>query len=180
MRTLLGAAALALLLGGCANRLPLGAPARPVGTRFVRCEARDLEPCVAEPECEEPGRNKLTLYLGGTYPDGEDVEQTFGIDYERRFGRRLGAMLFTDLAIGEIEKQAFGVALVVHPIEPLLVYAGPGFEREKDHFTALLRVGAAWELEVGKHVTIGPEVFVDLFADEDPSLSIGIALGYDW
>ena len=91
---------------------------------------------------------------------------------------------------GGFREDLFAFTAVAHPWHGLKFPAGPGFEHElKHHETTegeavhheatrkLLRLGAGYDFEVGKHMTIGPDFAFDLLKGEKVFV-YGITIGF--
>jgi len=119
-------------------------------------------------------RHHVALFLGATHTDEED-EFSIGVDYEYRLNPLLGLGGIAEYTGGEHETAIAAAALFIHPFKMLRLVLGPGFEFEGDEKEFLLRVGAAYQILVGK-LTLAPELNVD-FVDGNENLVYGISLG---
>jgi len=139
-------------------------------------------------------KNGVFLFLGGTTESTSDdptTSFTLGVEYERRFSRRVGVAVAAEAVLsGEGREALFGLLLVLHPVGGLGLAAGPGMEIGKDHqaehgeeggddteVSAAFRVGVLYDFEVGSRYTIAPAVFIDFIDGKDPALVWGVELG---
>lgn len=131
-------------------------------------------------------------HFGGLLAGSHNTEKnglTVGGDYEFRFVKQFGVMATGEYVGGGFREDLFAFTGVVHPWKGLKLQAGPGFERElKKHETAgepvhgeatraLFRVGGGYDIEVGKHMTIGPDIAVDFLKGEKVFV-YGITIGF--
>lgn len=188
MRNVLALAA-ALVLTGCATRLPTTAPssvaasdatatpARGLETRFVRCETEGM---VKEYEAEEERlrHHKLNLFLGYTGERGHGGGQTVGLDYLYRFNEHWGVGAFIDLAAGGMKTRVLGAGLDFHPIEAVFLFVGPGVEWVDGESQGLIRVGTGYEIELGERLSTGPALYIDFLEDGEFAWVAGVLLSY--
>ena len=133
-----------------------------------------------EHEGHERHKHHLGLFLGGAtkFEKHEDDESGFsiGLDYEYRFTRRWGVGgLLEGVLTADHRDLAFAVPLSFHPVDPLKLSAGPGFETDGDHTEFMFRFSLAYGFEVRKY-TLSPEVAVDL-TEEAETLVFGFSIG---
>lgn len=117
---------------------------------------------------------------------------TVGGDYEFRFVRQFGVMATGEYVGGGFREDLFAFTGVVHPKKGLKLQAGPGFERELNRHEpagaeseavhheatrALFRIGGGYDIEVGKHMTIGPDIAVDFLKGEKVFV-YGVTIGF--
>jgi hypothetical protein len=133
---------------------------------------------------EHPGHDRhkhhLGLFLGGAtkFEDHGHTETGFsvGLDYEFRFARKWGVGgLLEGVLTADVRDLAFVVPLSFHPVDPLKLSAGPGFETDGDHTEFMFRFAAAYGFEVRRY-TLSPEVSVDL-TEEAETLVFGFSVG---
>ena len=137
-------------------------------------------------------------HFGGLLAGSHNTEKngfTAGGDYEFRFVRQFGVMATGEYVGGGFREDLFALTAVVHPWHGLKLQAGPGFEHELNrhevageagsevlHHEAtrkLLRIGGGYDIEVGKHMTIGPDIAVDFLKGEKVFVyGITIGLGF--
>jgi len=101
----------------------------------------------AEPE-SKVGSHVVNLFVGGS-SERSDGGFTLGAEYAYRFRPKWSVGAFGEYTWGDLNAVALGAAVFFFPIEPLALMAGPGVEFEDGKAEALLRIGAAWEFEVG-------------------------------
>jgi hypothetical protein len=163
-----------------AHRLPAALVA---GALVVSGEAWAQEPPahageVGE-EVEHP--NELALVLAGTYEhESEKGYFTFGIEYERRIGRRFEVGVACEY-VTDVDAFILVGTFEFRPVPALKLFAGPGFESrpeeaEEHHEPAsrepgrkaelLLRMGAGYSIELGRRYSITPFIAFDLLAGE--------------
>ena len=153
------AAALALLLGASACAVP-GA-----GRSAPRAAARPPE----EPsgEASVRGEQTLNLYLGGALQADEREGYTFGGEYEYRLNEAFGVGAFAE-SVAKVERVfASGALLYWHPVGDWVLLTGPGYERAEGEWSPILRVGAAYEIELGGGLFLTPELSFDFSEGED-------------
>lgn len=134
-------------------------------------------------------------HFGGLLAGSHNTEKnglTVGGDYEYRFVRKFGVMATGEYVGGGFREDLFAFTAVVHPWKGLKLQAGPGFERELNRKEAeiaegetltnsanraLFRIGGGYDIEVGKHMTIGPDFAVDILKGEKVFV-YGITIGF--
>jgi len=171
---------LALVLAACAST-PAAAPWPPhsalsdpvvSGEGEVRVEE---EPGgKAEPE-SKVGSHVASLFVGGSSERGEGGF-TVGAEYAYRFRPKWSVGAFGEYTAGSLDAVALGAAVFFFPIEPLALMAGPGVEFEDGAAEALLRVGAAYEFEVGE-IILAPGVYVDIVNGGRKVIIAGLNIG---
>jgi hypothetical protein len=143
-----------------------------------------------------PPRHVAGIFLGGTDPEEGNTEFTFGAEYEFRFAQRFGVGLVYERTndghdsahddghghVVEVEEDvSVGIfALHLHPIHALRLTAGVGMEYGSHiEDEELVRVGAAYDFELGQGFALAPTVNVDL-VDGDKAVVFGITLSRHW
>lgn len=145
-----------------------------------------------EPTAEHFHRNHVAIVLGATTPlDNESNSTAFtvGADYERLFTRVVGARLAVDFTGRNHSRNGLiALELVVRPIPPLALLAGPGLEfveKEETHNGAtsteretetVFRVGGSYDFAVGP-LTIGPIAILDFLGETKTNFVFGISTG---
>ncbi len=127
-----------------------------------------------DPEGELEHLNELALALAGTYEDEEGFF-TVGLEYQRRIVEPLGVAGVVEYVSGK-GSWVFVVPVVWHPYKGLELLAGPGFEREDGENDGLVRVGAAYSVEIRERYAITPFVEVD-FIGRDEAVVFGSTFG---
>jgi len=111
------------------------------------------------------------LRLGGEYE--RDWDEDWGLLNERF---SVGALV--DYNIGEGEEAVFlAPQITYHPEPPVRFVLAPGFEFGDDESEFLLRIGMAYEFEIGHDLSIAPEVFVDTASGENNGV-LALAFGF--
>lgn len=124
--------------------------------------------------------NALEAFLGGTYEDGDEGDEsgfTLGLTYERRLSTLIGVGAFWEYAFGDFDKWSLGAPLFIHPYRGFRVALAPGLEHRDGEDEFLFRTGLGYEFELDERWIIMPEVAVD-FVDGDESYVFGVSLGY--
>ncbi len=137
-------------------------------------------------------RNHVAIVLGATTPLDKEVNSTaftIGADYERLFTRVVGARLAIDFTGSNHTRNGLiALELVVRPVPPLALVAGPGLEfvdKEETHdgvmtteheTDAVFRVGASYDVALGP-MTIGPTALLDFLGETKTNLVFGVATG---
>lgn len=140
-------------------------------------------PLAAQHESQENGeehRHHVAMLAGASHNTKKDGS-TIGADYEYRFLHRLGLLASFEYVGGDFREDLFAFAAAWHPWKGLRLIAGPGFDRElrgkgegehtpaaESHskYRSLFRTGAAYEFHIRDHLTIGPEIAVDVLKGE--------------
>jgi len=171
---------LALALAACASTPPAApwpthaALSDPVVSGEGEARVEEEPGGKAEPE-SKVGTHVATLFVGGSAERGEGGF-TIGAEYAYRFRPKWAVGAFGEYTAGSLNAVALGAAVFFFPIEPLALMAGPGVEFEDGEAEALLRVGAAWEFEVGE-VILAPGVYVDFVNGGRQVLVAGLNIG---
>jgi len=140
----------------------------------------------AHEAAEEPGehfhKNHLALFFGATEAEehhGEkgDPDFTVGVDFERRLSPLFGVGGLFDWVVEGRREFLIGPIGFLHPSKGLKLFAAPCYQhiREGDEDNFVLRVGAAWDFEIGKY-SLAPNVIYD-FAGEHDFLVLGVTIG---
>jgi len=132
-------------------------------------------------EVDHHHKHHFGLFLGGAtrFEEHHDNETgfTIGLDYEYKPLPKWGVgALVEGVAFGDNHRDlAFAFPVSFHPIEPLKLAAGPGFETSGSHTEFMVRVSAAYGFEIGKF-TLSPEIAVD-FVEGAQTLVFGFSIG---
>ncbi len=115
---------------------------------------------------------------------------SFGLDLEYWFSHRLGIGLHNDLELMvfevETEKDVFverdfpmlvTIDMLWKPWRGLVIYGGPGIEFEPSEHYYVGRLGAEYEIPIGKHWDIFPTMFYDYRRGAYNTFSIGLGIG---
>ena len=137
-------------------------------------------------------RNHAAIVLGATTPLDKEVNATaftIGADYERLFTRVVGARLALDFTGGNHSRNGLvALELVVRPVPPLALVAGPGLEfvdkeetrngvmTTEQETDTVFRVGASYDFAVGP-LTIGPTAILDFLGETKTNFVFGVATG---
>ena len=110
------------------------------------------------------------LFFGGAtrYESEKSSETGFaiGLEYEYRFAPKWSVGgLVEGVSFNDSHRDlAFAFPVNFHPIAPLKLSVGPGFELEGDRTEFMVRFSAAYAFPIGKF-TLTPEVSVDVLKD---------------
>lgn len=145
-----------------------------------------------EHSAEEYHRHHIAALVSGS-DSGEKNGFTIGGDYEFRFARPIGVTVTGEYVGGSFREDLVAFTATAHPWRGLKLQAGPGFDHElRRHETesaegeevahhkvnrALFRVGAGYDIEVGKNMTIGPDFAYDILKGEKVFV-YGITIGF--
>lgn len=112
-----------------------------------------------------------------------------GLDYEYFFNHKYGIGLFTDLELSSysvedehheyIERNFAFVSALVFLYEPMIgwaLFAGPGYEFEKDHGFPLVKIGSELSKNFQDGWSIGVGASVDI-KEVNSSFSFGLTVG---
>lgn len=122
------------------------------------------------------GSHVVSFFVGGSSERGDGGGATLGAEYAYRFRPKWSVGAFGEYTAGHLDATALGAAIFFFPIEPLALMAGPGVEFEDGDGEALLRVGAAWEFEVGQ-IILAPGVYVDFVNGGRKVIVAGLNIG---
>jgi len=170
------------------------------GTAFVWALGLLLLPLPGTLPAEEgepgPGtieyRHRAELFLGVAHENEQSRDEfAAGLAYEYRVGSLLGVGGFVEHAGQQEDTWTFGVPLFVHPYKGLRFLLAPGWEckevkaegdggagsaeRENEQ-SFLVRVGVAYEFEVGRW-SLTPEFNADFIEGGHQVLVYGVSLG---
>lgn len=144
-----------------------------------------------EHAAEHYHRHHFAALLSGSH-SGVKNGFTIGGDYEFRFARSLGFTVTGEYVAGDFREDLVAFTATVHPWKGLKLQAGPGFDHElrrheAEHVEeaqvhhkvnrALFRVGAGYDFELGKHMSIGPDFAYDILKGERVFV-YGITIGF--
>jgi hypothetical protein len=131
--------------------------------------------------------NHIARITGLAYEETDDghYENGYvsGIDYIRQFSEHWGWGVAFELEVFGNDQKRHGVLAVpvsYFPGNRWRLFAAPGIEfRERgDPDKAMFRIGAGYELELGKHFTLAPAAQIDFVAGGTRVYVIALALGY--
>ncbi len=123
-------------------------------------------------------RHGTELFIGNTHDDGEDGF-TVGLGYEYRLNQLFGIGGIVEYAGGDFEEWTLAVPFILHPYKEwrFLVAPGVAIPTNDEHDDFLIRVGAAYEFEIGKKWALVPAFNVN-FVDNKEVLTFGLGFGY--
>jgi len=122
----------------------------------------------------ESGRNKATLFVGGTFEGSEESAVALGIEYERRLNQSFGVGATVEYSFGKLDSLVVVVPLVYHTGR-WAFWAGPGIKRADHENEFLVRVGGEYGFEIGGGWELAPQVNVDYAAGW--AWVVGVGLG---
>ena len=146
----------------------------------VLCGAQAVD--AEEPHWEEHPHH-ISLLVAGT-DDDEETAFTLGVDYEYRVSEFLGLGAVLEYATEDIDATTALVVADLHIWRGLAIQTGPGVERidgddgNSDETEAIYRIGALYELEVGRY-TVSPQIHYDFSSGED-AVVFGLAFGFSF
>ncbi|MEO1023724.1 MAG: hypothetical protein AAFW89_14365 [Bacteroidota bacterium] len=126
-------------------------------------------------------------------PMGSDVLilPTIGIDMEYWINRHWGIGFHNDIELetfevrtveGEFVEREFPLVVTLDalwmPENHWVVVAGPGFEIAPHETYELFRLGLEYEVELGNHVDVSPNLIYDIRRNAFDTFSYGIGIGY--
>ena len=129
-----------------------------------------------KPDQEEASRHRVELFLGDTHDEGEDAFSV-GLAYEYRLNKLIGLGLFWEVETEDFDQWSVGVPLFLHPYRGLRFQVAPGIEHKEGDKEFLVRLGVAYEFEMGGSWSLTPEFNVD-FVDGEEAAVFGVSLGY--
>jgi len=124
----------------------------------------------------ETGGNSVEVFIGGTHSDDDDTELSLGIAYERRFNGKVGLGGLVEYT--KSREWVLAVPLYFHATESWKLFAAPGVEIEDGGSEFLVRLGTAYEFEMGGW-TLAPELSFD-FVDSEVKTIIGLNFGFEF
>lgn len=142
----------------------------------------------AEEEEHHLPHDHLALLVGVAYEEESDSHNedgyVAGLEYIRQFHEHWGlgaAFEFNSFGGDTMKRQAVLVIPVSYfPAERWRLFAAPGIEfrdrREPDK--AVLRVGAGYEFEIGRHMTFSPEFQIDFVSGGTKVYVFLLTFGY--
>jgi len=143
----------------------------------------------------EEAKHRIAFVLGHSYVSLENDEilsiPTFGLDYEYWFSNHWGIGIFSDIELitnevspsveGNIVERETPLVLTLdvvwNPIEHVEFVLGPGVVFEKGRTNKIVRVGVEYDLTLGHHWDVAPNLFYDQIFDGGYAISIGIGIG---
>ncbi len=164
-----GAACLGLVL---ALPAPAAEPEKPAGHA-----SEEHSEHTEHGEHDEHGhhRHHLAVFIGDSRVEGED-SFTLGVEYEHRLRSRWAVGAILEHAAKELDADVLVATVAFHPRKGWKLLAGPGVERAHGDNEFLVRVGVAYEFEVGK-VSLGPVYQID-FVDDEEIQVFGLNVGW--
>lgn len=121
----------------------------------------------------ESGRNKATLFVGGTFEGGEERAGALGIEYERRLSRSFGVGATVEYSFGKLDSLVVVIPIVYHAGR-WAFWSGPGIKRADHESDFLVRVGGEYGFEVGGGWEVAPQMNVDYAAGWAWVIGVGI------
>lgn len=125
---------------------------------------------------KEESKNEISIFVGGT-SNSDATAFTLGVDYQHRFSKVFGFGGLVDYAMGDIQSVLVAPAVYLHAWKFEFTVA-PAAEFSESDIKAVLRLGAAYEIELKKFL-ISPSVFFDTERNESPSWVYGLSFGFD-
>lgn len=143
----------------------------------------------------EEAKHRVAVVLGHSYVSLDNNEilsiPTFGLDYEYWLSNHWGVGVFSDVELitnevsptvdGSVVEREYPVVLTLdvlwNPIEHVEFVVGPGVVIEKGEIEKILRLGVEYDLALGHHWDVAPNVFYDQKIEGGYALSIGIGIG---
>ncbi len=125
--------------------------------------------------------HELAVFIGGAtrHDDGtfDDTGMAISLEYEYRFAPKFGVGAVVEWVVFADEHRdfAFAVPLFWHPLDGLILSAGPGFETDGGHETFLVRFGVAYLFHV-RNFTLSPIVSLSMTSGAN-TLVYGFAIG---
>jgi hypothetical protein len=127
----------------------------------------------------------LAIFVGygSETKSGHEDENGFalGLEWEYRFHEKWGPGAVVEvLGQDTIRDVILVVPISFHPGGHWRLFAGPGIEftSKKDKFA--FRLGAGYEIPIGSHWSLAPEIYVDLIESGENTWVGGLALGYEF
>ena len=122
---------------------------------------------------------------GAETKKGKPDENGFalGLEYELRFHHNWGVgAVFEALGKDTLRDAAVVVPVSLHPGGKWRLFAGPGMEflEEKNKKKALFRLGVGYEIPLGAHWNLAPELIADFIEGGATTWIVGLALGYEF
>ncbi|MGY5352308.1 hypothetical protein ACXGQW_07065 [Wenyingzhuangia sp. IMCC45533] len=143
----------------------------------------------------EEAKHRVALVLGHSYVSLDNNEilsiPTFGLDYEYWLNNHWGIGVFSDIELITNEltptvddvrvEREYPIVLtfdvVWNPIEHIEFVVGPGFVFEERKTENIIRLGIEYDLTLGHHWDVAPNVFYDQKLNDGYAVSIGIGIG---
>jgi hypothetical protein len=129
-----------------------------------------------EPEPAEAANNGIEFFLGGTHSEDDDTEFSVGIAYERRLSEKIGLGGLAEHT--KSREWVLAIPFYFHPTEPWKLFLAPGVEIEDSESDFLVRVGTAYEFDMGSW-TLAPELSFD-FVDSEVKTIFGLNFGIEF
>lgn len=151
-----------------------------------------------EEEWHKTHHNRLAFFTGTTLvPTSIDHSSkeilfvpTYGLEYERGINAWLGIGIANEIELqnyviqksnSEVINRSFiyvvSVFVMVQPVKPLVIFAGPGYELTSSQNFSIFKVGASYIIDVGNKFDVSPEIALDQIADKYATFTFGISLG---
>jgi len=124
----------------------------------------------------ETGSNSVEFFIGGTHSDEDDIELSLGIAYERRFIGKIGLGGLVEYT--KSREWVLAVPLYFHASEAWKLFVAPGVETADGDSEFLVRLGTAYEFEMGGW-TLAPELSFD-FVDDEVKTIVGLNFGFEF
>ncbi len=127
-------------------------------------------------EFDEARRHHLSLVTAGTnIPEENETAFTIGLDYEYRANRLLGFGFVAEHAFEAVDATTVLAVADIHLWRGLAIQVGPGIEILDGDVVAAGRIGALYEIEIGEHFTLSPQVHYDI--SEEDGIVFGVSIG---
>jgi hypothetical protein len=139
-------------------------------------------------EAEQEHRNAVELFIGGvTETDESATGLGVGLGYVRHLSTMWGLGVSGELSSTDVSRDwVIIIPAYFYPTGGLVLWAGPVIEGSEDvpedggdserSTTLGVRLGTAWEFEVGERFTLSPEVNLDLI-DGSVTWVYGLSFG---
>lgn len=143
----------------------------------------------------EEAKHRVAFVLGHSYISLDNNEilsiPTFGLDYEYWFNNHWGIGMFSDVELitkkisptvhGESLEREYPVVFTFdalwNPCPHWEYVIGPGFVVEKGEIESIVRFGVEYDLNLGHHWDVAPNLFYDQKIGGGYAISIGIGIG---
>lgn len=115
--------------------------------------------------------------VAAAHEAAEESAPGMGVEYEYRFNRWIGAGALVEGVFGGVRESIILVPVSLHPWRGLRLTAAPGVDFHLNDAEFAFRVGAGYEIELGRGLTLAPEVAGD-FTRVGKTLVYGLSLGW--
>ena len=132
---------------------------------------------VAAQEAHAEKPHHISAVIGGTHiPHEDETAFTLGVDYEYRLNQTLGLGFVAEHAFGPVDSTTLLAVADIHIAGGFAIQTGPGVEFVNDESFFVARLGALYELELGEHFTVSPQLHYD-YSGHDDAIVFAIAIG---